>query len=42
MFFFQSIPNFFKISDMQKKIQKIFFDCDIIVFECLALNTPFD
>ena len=27
---------------MQKKIQKIFFDFEIIAFELVALNTRFD
>ena len=31
--FVQSISNFLKIPDMQKKLQKIFFD-----FEIIALN----
>ena len=39
--FFQSIPNCMQITEMQKKIEKIFFDSDIIASEFVALNTRF-
>ena len=38
---FQSILNFVQISEMQKKIQKTFFDSEIIAFQLIALNTRF-
>ena len=38
---FQNIPNFMQISEMQKKVQQIFLDFDIIVFELVTLNTHF-
>ena len=38
---FQSIPNLMNISEMQKKIQKIFFDFEIIAFELVPLDTRF-
>ena len=30
-----------QISELQEKIQKIFFDLEIIAFELVALNTRF-
>ena len=30
-----------EISEMQKKMEKIFFDLEIIAFELVALNTGF-
>ena len=38
---FQSILNFVQISEMQKKIEKTFFDSEIIAFQLIALNTRF-
>ena len=34
---FESIQNFMYITEMQKKIQKIFFHFEIIAFELIAL-----
>ena len=39
--FFQSIQNFMYILEMQKQIEKIFFNLEIIAFELVALNTRF-
>ena len=39
--FFLSNPYFKEIQEIQKKIEKIFFDLDIIAFELIALNTLF-
>ena len=38
---FQSIPNFNEIPEMQKKIQEIYFDFEIIAFGLVALETRF-
>ena len=38
---FQSIPNFTQILEMQKKIQQIFFDFEILAFELVTLTSPF-
>ena len=38
---FQAIQNFMQISEMQKKIQEIFFDSQINAFQLVALNTRF-
>ena len=38
---FKSIPNLMHISEMQKKIEKIFFDFEIIAFELVPLDTCF-
>ena len=39
--FLQSIQSFLKISELEKKIDKDFFDLEIIAFELVALNTCF-
>ena len=39
--FFQIIQNFMQIWEMQREIEKIFFDFQIIAFELVALNTRF-
>ena len=39
--FLQSIQKFMNISEMKKKIQKIFFNFYIIAFEFVAINTRF-
>ena len=39
--FFENIPNFMYIREMQKEINKIFFDFEIIECELVALNTRF-
>ena len=39
--FYQSIENFMKIWEIQKKFQKIFFDIWLIAFELVALDTRF-
>ena len=38
---FKTIPIFKKISEMQKKIEKIFFHFEIIAFELVPLDTCF-
>ena len=38
---FQSILNFMYIPEKQKKIQKIFFDFEIIAYELVVLDTRF-
>ena len=38
---FEIIPNFKQISEMQEKIQKIFFDFEIIAFELVPLDARF-
>ena len=38
---FEIIPNFKQISEMQEKIQKIFFDFEITAFELVPLDARF-
>ena len=39
--FFQSIQSSIEIREMQKQIELIIFDLEIIAFELVALNTRF-
>ena len=39
--FFRSIRNFTYIAEMQKKIEKMFCNFEIIAIELVALNTLF-
>ena len=41
LLFLQSIQNLMKISEMEKKIQKIFFSLEITPSQLVALNTRF-
>ena len=38
---FQGIQNFIQISEVQKKILKIFYDFEIIAFQLVPLDTRF-
>ena len=38
---FQRVSNFMSILEMQKKVQKIFFDFEVIAFELVSLNCRF-
>ena len=39
--FFQSVSNFMLIQEMQRKIEEIFFDLEIIAFQLVALDSRF-
>ena len=39
--FFSGYSKFIYISEMMEKIEQIFFNCEIIAFELVALNTGF-
>ena len=40
--FFEGIPNFMQILEMQKRNQNTFFDFEKIAFDLVALKTRFE